>query len=338
MIIGTHPYPTLHHYSADSLSATQGPVSGSGLLFPDGEGVDPFALLVDETHLRGVRVERDHPEPQGCRREPGERRPAHRAGLGAAAEAEVLDGGAVRMGMLQVVVVAGEAGVDVVLLEQGDQRLLDFRGAAVGGRGGVGGVVEDHELPAGLGGAQLILAPPHLDGRVLAFDVVGVGRFILVLLDEGGGIQHQEQRGGSIRQGAGEGEIAPGLPPPHAGLGIFKLGVDAAFMVVVAQGDVPGHHQRRIPVDLLEIDRPQGIPGAGDAFAMEVVPAGDQEGGVDLPGRSAELPGDLELAGGLLVGVVDPGPAPVAEDQEGQGLLPEDQGTLGLLGLQAGKD
>jgi len=274
-------------------------------------GVEEVAEVVDELELDGLGGNGGQHEARDSAAEETGAGRLDGAVFGAGArddKIEVSD-----LEVLEVVIVTGEVGVDLVLLKERQDMLDDFGLVSVGDTGGIDRMMTHDEFPLGGGGNERLFEPAELLGGILTRDVGGDQVVISIGDDEGAGVDVEDFELGGRVDGVDLRIIAGRHVPAGMQFGILELGVAVGAVVVVTEDDVPGDLQRRSSVDVLEGFLELGIGGGGDAGFVEIIAEGDDKACGGIFAGDAHLRGDLHLVRATVA-------APVADDGEVESL------------------
>ena len=171
-------------------------------------------------------------------------------------------------------------------------------------------MVPDDDVPLRLRGGERLVDPAELGERLGT-----VGRRVLprdaVVAEpvDRERVEEEEAHARRVIDLLDAGVVGLRQIPARVEVVVSDLRLDVAFVIVVAERDVPRYLERGIRVDAPEGSDPVGVVRARDAGGIEVVAGGRDEVGADHGGDAAHR-------GGYFVLVIVAHAPPVAEDEK----------------------
>lgn len=269
-------------------------------------GVKGIAKVVDEADLHFMGADGSQRKTRGGLAEGAGGglfdRPVFRTGA-RDDEIEVAD-----FQVFEIVVVARDIGLDLVLLQEGKDVFNDFRLVAVSQSRGIDGMMTEDEFPLGLRVGEGAVEPLELEIGILRGNFAELG-VVLVLLDEGARVDVEAFKAGCGIDRINLGVVTGGHDPARVGFAVFELRSGFAGVVVVAEDDVPGDLEGGGVIDRFKGSLPVVVVERGDAPLIKIIADGNDEGSGGIFTGDGHLLGDLFLVRPAL-------PAPIPDDGE----------------------
>ena len=197
--------------------------------------------------------------------------------------------------MFEIMIVTGEVGLDVVLFEDRQDVLDNFRLVAMGQPGRIGWMMAEDQFPFRLGSGERAIEPLKLGVGILSGNITEL-RIVLILLHKRTGIEEEAlQLHGRCH--LMDLRVVPGWnDPSRVGVAIFKLWFAKPCVIVITQGDVPGNLQGRRVVNGFERLLPVEVIEGRDTTLIEIVTHGHNESCLLTFTGESHLPRNLPLA------------------------------------------